>query len=552
METFAQVASTGTDSVKIQDHEILSPFVEPSTAKTFVDCGFTRLYSRDALSNSTGSFFFEYERELLPKVHDLSTLICEVTTSIVRVEGNEERPVELADNVSVTNNFVDSLWSKIHMTINNAEAYSSPANRYHYVQLSRLLGHQEPLEEKGLDLLATCQVDEDPGSTDPTLNPGFNQRAQMFVKRKRDSNAKYQIDHDAQRLKDRESLSADAILAAFRKNQKEHQQGKKRKKSNDGDEGESQSQLPSENGEEGGKSDSEDDGNSVSDFSSVSDGSKRVYSLGTLTYGFNTTKQFLPWNCSLQIQLDKESDEHILYVRSSSTEEARKFKLKIHNVGLYLRYYLINDQLYNKFKAIYQSGIRSKMYFLKPYTHSNLMEIGTRHFSKDIGFRGRKLVKLFVVFMNQQRHNGNREYCSSVYMQPPNVLTASIKQGDRDPLQLAPNLLRSPSTSLLHKLYFDLLMNTQVLGAETKRNTISFEKFKKNAFVMSLNCVAGGTLQTDQLPLIRQGPIHLDLLLEEPLNEALYVYYLGYTVSVLSVAPGQPALLSDELSYERN
>ena len=94
METFAQVASTGTDSVKIQDHEILSPFVEPSTAKTFVDCGFTRLYSRDALSNSTGSFFFEYERELLPKVHDLSTLICEVTTSIVRVEGNEERPVE--------------------------------------------------------------------------------------------------------------------------------------------------------------------------------------------------------------------------------------------------------------------------------------------------------------------------------------------------------------------------------------------------------------------------------------------------------------------------
>lgn len=274
--------------------------------------------------------------------------------------------------------------------------------------------------------------------------------------------------------------------------------------------------------------------------------------MGPLTYGFNTTKQFLPWNCSLQIRLDKESDEHILHVRSASTEEAQKFKVKIHNVGLFLRYYLINDELYKKFKAIYQTGMRSKMYFFKPYTHSNLMEIGTRHFSKDIGFRGRKLVKLFVVFLNQQRHNGNREYCSSVYMQPPKLLTASIKQGDRDPLQLAPNMLRTPSTSLLQKLYFDLLMNTQVLGVETKRNTVSFDKFKRSAFVMSLNCVAGGTLQSDQLPLIRQGPIHLDLLLKEPLKEALYVYYLGYTVSVLSVAPGQPALLSDELSYERN
>lgn len=218
METFAKVASTGTDSVKIENHEILSPFVEPGTSKTFVDCGFTRLYSRDALSNSTGSYFFEYERELLPKVHDLSTIMCEVTTSIVKMEGDEERPVEESDNVSVTNNFVDSLWSKIHMTINNAEAYSSPANRYHYVQLSRLLGHNEPLEQKGLDFLAMAQADENPGAVDGE-NVGFFDRAQMFVnKRKRGADDEGDTtDYDAKRLKERHAMTPEEIKAAFAK-----------------------------------------------------------------------------------------------------------------------------------------------------------------------------------------------------------------------------------------------------------------------------------------------------------------------------------------------
>lgn len=214
MEAFSKVASTGTDSVKIEEHETLSPFVEPSESKTFVECGFTRLYSRDALSNSTGSYFFEYEREMLPKVHDLSCLICELTTCIVKVEDGEEKPVTKADNVSVTNNYVDAMWNRIQMNINNSEAYASPANRYHYVQLSRLLGHDEPLEGKGLDFLAFNQQDEFPGNTDLSINKGFTRRAQQFVHLKRDNNSRYQRDYNAERLRSCSQAKAD-ILAAF-------------------------------------------------------------------------------------------------------------------------------------------------------------------------------------------------------------------------------------------------------------------------------------------------------------------------------------------------
>ena len=632
METFSQVVSTGTESTEFEERDILAPFIEPVESRTFWDTGYTRLYSRDALSNSTGSYFFEYERELMPKVHDLSCLICEVTSCIVKMEGGREVPVTKADNVSVTNNYVDSLWNRIQMNINNSEAYASPANRYHYVQLSRLLGHEQPLEGKGLDMLALNQAEEHPGNTNVSVNLGFTRRANQFVHLKRDNNDRYQRDYDAERLKNR-STPKSRVMAEFLAKEAERRKsasGAKKRKNRDqilgvaqgiakgikrrridggGSEVVSTGNAPSTGGD-GGQTVSEtggaqegdreeveveeeeeedkgsedgggggldlggevtptDDYSSYGDDLSVGDDPdssgdeedddptlrevpKRVYHIGTLTYGFNTTKQFLPWNCSLQIQLDKESDEHLLHVRSDSTYEAKKYKIKILHVGLYLRYYIIHDRLYAHFKNVYASGMRSKMYFFKPYTHSNLMEVGTRHFSKDIGFRGRKLVKLFVVFMNQQRHNGNREYCSGVYMQPPELLTATLKQADRDPLQLAPALMRTPSTSLLQKLYFDYLVNTQVFGAETPRNTISFEKFKTNAFVMTLNCVASGTLQTDQLPLIKQGPVHLDLLLREPLKEALYVFYMGYTVSVLSVAPGQPVLLSDELSYERN
>ena len=57
MEAFSKVVSTGTESTQFEDQEILAPFIEPVESKTFWDCGFTRLYSRDALSNSTGSYF---------------------------------------------------------------------------------------------------------------------------------------------------------------------------------------------------------------------------------------------------------------------------------------------------------------------------------------------------------------------------------------------------------------------------------------------------------------------------------------------------------------
>ena len=532
MESFSEVASTGTNSVKIQDNEILSPFVEPSTQDTFFNTGFTRLYSRDAISNSTGSYLFEYERELLPKVHDLSSLICEVYTSIVKVENGVELPITKEDNVSVTNNFVDSLWSRIRMSINNADAYSSPPNRYHYVQLSRLLCLDEPIDGKGFNYLSLSSKDDNPDSLEADLNPGFFDRQARFRASVDDVNAKYQKDPDEERLAARDSGTSPATLT------------------------EEEAFLQSSDGNAKavlGKQQKSAEEEVMDDISRrTSRVNRRVYGLGTLTYGFMTCKQFLPFNSSLQIQLDRESDEYLLHAISNSSSEAKKYKIKIHNVGLYLKYYLLKDDIYKHLKSKYESGLRTKMFFFKPYTHATLMEVGTRHFSKDIGFRGRQLCKLFVVFMKPQRYNGNREYCSGIYKQPPKLQTASLRQGDRDPLQLAPNMLRTPATSLLEKLYFDFLVNLQVLGAETERNTISFEKFKSTAFVMSMNCVASGTLQSDKLPLLREGPIHLDILLEEPLSKPMYVFYLGYTVSTLSVAPGQPCLISDELSYERN
>jgi hypothetical protein len=90
------------------------------------------------------------------------------------------------------------------------------------------------------------------------------------------------------------------------------------------------------------------------------------------------------------------------------------------------------------------------------------------------------------------------------------------------------------------------------MGIETEANTISFSQFKRSAFVVTLNLVAGGLLESDRLPLLKSGTISLRVYLEEPLKQAWYVYYLGYGVSQMSCAPGSPPKLSDTLAMDKS
>ena len=67
METFADVATTGTDSVQLAFHEQIAPFAEPATNDQYMSFGMTRFYSQDSLSNSTGRYRFEYKPEFPSK-----------------------------------------------------------------------------------------------------------------------------------------------------------------------------------------------------------------------------------------------------------------------------------------------------------------------------------------------------------------------------------------------------------------------------------------------------------------------------------------------------
>lgn len=546
MEALAELCSTGTDALRLQRNAVLSPFYEPTFNDDFTSTGFTRLYSKDATSNSTGSYYFHYDAELLPKVHDLSKLYCKVESSLVKIINGKEVAVLPRDKVMITNNYLDALWKNISVTINNSEAYESCPDRYHYVQIAKLINDELPDNSRGLSYLAMANHDEEAGSH--TVNMSGVDRSNAFLAE--DVEPEQVLFHvpeeadadqerrDARNARNREGLveqdtdlqptltpaeKAAAKKAADAAKEKAEQEKKRRLEADKDYDNRSHLPIP------------------------------RVWTIGTLTYGLMTAKKNLPWDCSITIRLDKQSDEYLIHCQGTKTAaEAEQYHIKIHSVKLFYRFFYIKDGLYSMFKNMYSQGKTSKLFFLKPYTHSSLIEVGTRCFSRDIGFPKRSLVKLFVVFLNPQRYHGDREYASNVYRQPPKLRRVRITQANTNAVNLEPFSDETRDDALLQKLYFDLLLNVQVLGMENSSNSLTFAQFKKSAFIVSINCVGNGMLQSDSLPLVRQGPIHLNVELREPLETPQYVFYLGYTICKMAVSPRAPVLLSDELSYERN
>jgi hypothetical protein len=559
MQSLAEVVNASADSVTIANHDTLEPFTAPPTNDLFIDTGYTKLFARDLISNSSGTYYFEMAAEKLPKIIDLSKLLCEVSFSVVKVVGGREYACVPYDGVSVTNSFVDSLFSKIEITINQAPAYVSPSNRYQYIQLNHLVSGVKTNQGKGMGHLSFSYPEEYPESTVTNKNPHFKARSdricspppgevggkELYAETKLWTPV---VNVDDYKVADTASTAdktkATIALALALANAKAITEKRNRAQNKFVHLAAEQVRLRNilENG-------------SVADQQEIRGQLQvpTVYGMGVLTTGFSNSRQYLPWDSAITVTVTKESDLHLLQVGADieggkiATPSEGQFRVKIKNLSLFYRHYILNDSAYVQQAALYRAGKRSKIYYLKPYTNALCMQMGQQLYVQDIGFAGRRLAKLFVVFMSSERYVGSYEQASNVYEPPPALRSAELLFNGRDPLQLDASTLRSTENSAYEKLYFDYLSNTQILGRETENNTLSFDQFKRSAFVLSLNLVASGLLESERLPLLKTGIITLRLELEQPLPSAWYVYYLAYGVAQMDCAPGEIPQMSEKL-----
>jgi hypothetical protein len=552
MESLAEVVSGSTDSISAANTDTLQPFTAPPTNDLFIDTGYTKLFARDLISNSSGTYFFHMEAEKLPKLIDLSKLLCEVTFSVVKVVDGREVGCKPGDGVSISNYFVDSLFSKIEIIVNQAPVYTSPSNRYQYTQMQHIVSEERGNEGKGMGHLSFAYPEEFPEETLINRNPFFKARSDRVCipPPPRPKNGL---------KRNRDGANPNVPQAGA---------GSKRKRviagstGDTGGTGDGQGGTGSQPQTDGGDNDDGDNGTGTDTGTSQegvqqADAAPDVYGVGILTTGFSNSRQFLPWNSDIIVNLTKEKDCHLITLGPmDTTDQIRKpregqYKVKIKNLSLFYKHYILKDEAYAAQAKMYREGHRSKLYFLKPYANAHCMQMGQQQYTQDLGFPGRRLAKLFVVFMSSDRYIGSMVKASNVYEQPPNMRSVELLFNGRDPLQLDASSLRSVDNSLLPKLYFDYLHNTQIIGMETANNTLSFGQFTRSAFVLSLNLVANGLLESDRLPLLKSGSITLRLNLTVPLREAWYVYYLGYGVEQMACAPGEPPQLSENLEVEK-
>lgn len=500
METLAEVFNSGADSVTAANQDVLDPFTSPATNDMFIGAGYSQLFSRDLITNSSGTYFFMMEASKMPKVIDLRNLACEVTFQVVKVVDGKEYGVVSTDGVSVTNHLVDSLFSNIEIIVNSAPIYKSPSYRYHYVQLTHLLG-ESAVKNTGSAYLAMSDPETRPTQTLRAYNTYFGSRSDRIC-------ATYPTRVQAPE----DGVPSTSVIYES---------------------------VP------------------VAELDRKTIAPKNVYATGVLSHGFSNCRQFLPWNSEIIVNVTKQEDCHLLHVGKINQSDTvadpspGEFRLKIVNLSLSYRHYILNDYWYKKHMDLYNSGERCKIYFMKPYTNHQCIQVGEQLFFRDIGFPGRRLAKMFVVFMSSNRFVGSLKTASNSYQQLPQLRNCQLLLSGREPLQMDAGVVRSTDNSLMEKLYFDLLHNNQVFSRETQNNTLTFQHFKNDAFILSLNLVANGLLESDKLPLLMSGPITLKVELKSPLSEAWYVYYVGHAISLMEAAPGLPPQLSEKLEMEK-
>jgi hypothetical protein len=157
-----------------------------------------------------------------------------------------------------------------------------------------------------------------------------------------------------------------------------------------------------------------------------------VYALGVLTTGFSNARQFLPWDSDIIVNLTKEKDFHLIHVGAThasdivATPRPDTYQVRIKNLSLFYRHYVLNDEAYKRQKESYAKGQRSKLYFLRPYANAHCMQLGQQLYHQDLGFPGRHLAKLFVVFMSSERYVGSYVKASNVYKPPPSHAECGI------------------------------------------------------------------------------------------------------------------------------
>lgn len=494
MESLADVVNSGGDSIAYANEDLRDSFIAPPTSDKYINTGLSTFHNLDLVNNSTGTYNMVLQANKTAVVSDLSNFNVEATIQVVRVIDGKHYGLISQDGVSLVNHFVDSLFSDIEIMVNRSPISKSPIHRLHYVQISHLVSDKKAVAGTGMSYLGMSDPETNPDKTSVASNPYFASRADRIV-----------------------SPTPTVVVPAtggneeFTKNQPYAEIDRTLIKVRD------------------------------------------VYVTGNLTTEFNTAKYFLPWNSEIVVTLTKEKDVNLIHVGktthgdSGAVPKPGEYRVIIKKLGLTVRNFVLNDSWYKKHLDCYNKGMTTKIFYLRPYTNALCIQSGEQAFRHELGFPGRKLCKMFVVFMSSKRFIGDYSKASNCFTPPPNLRSCQLKLGGQDPIQMDGGLVRSPSNSLYEKLYFDYLHNAQVFDKEMSSNTLTFAHFKSSAFILSLNFVANGTLESTKLPLLKCGTVTLDLEMDAPLTEAWYVFYMGLGLSLMEVAPGMPPKISETM-----
>jgi hypothetical protein len=165
-------------------------------------------------------------------------------------------------------------------------------------------------------------------------------------------------------------------------------------------------------------------------------------------------------------------------------------------------------------------------------------------YSSDLFGSGSLPAKLYVVFFDQDRLNGNFENSIQVYEQPANLTYCSIELDGR-PVGDFASFVNNYDAGLLNFQYQQIFQQTQSyykMGASIPN--ISLETFKSRHFILCYDLTASGFITENSFPLIKTGSLRLHMEFSEQTAKSWTCLMFSTSPATLTIDQNRMVTLS--------
>jgi len=152
--------------------------------------------------------------------------------------------------------------------------------------------------------------------------------------------------------------------------------------------------------------------------------------------------------------------------------------------------------------------------------------------------------KLYCVFFDEDRLNGDLKKSIQVYERPQNATYCGLELDGKPIADFLTHTNKTYATGLGNFQYLSLFMGNQTFYNNQNTSTIGLEEFMSRLFILSYDLTASGYMSNDVYPLIKTGSLRLRMEFDVATTKPMTALVFGISPCTMTIDQNRNVNLS--------